>query len=74
MNVNCVHRIWWFTSTAFPLIAGTFGPMASAFSICALAGHWRQEIPPGQNEETSTTVPDPKWFIVQTSSYQNIMN
>ncbi|PVH87650.1 voltage-gated potassium channel [Cadophora sp. DSE1049] len=27
---------WWLASTAFPLIAGTFGPMASAFSICAL--------------------------------------
>ncbi|RAL62623.1 hypothetical protein DID88_004470 [Monilinia fructigena] len=23
---------WWFASTAFPLIAGTFGPMASAFT------------------------------------------
>ncbi|KAG9231192.1 potassium channel-like protein [Amylocarpus encephaloides] len=57
--------LWWFASTAFPLIAGTFGPMASAFSICALAGHWRQEIQPGENEETSTTTaPDPKWLLI----------
>ncbi|KAE8453217.1 hypothetical protein EG329_011284 [Mollisiaceae sp. DMI_Dod_QoI] len=42
---------WWFASTAFPLIAGTFGPMASAFSICALAVHWRVYIPPGAAEE-----------------------
>ncbi|KAJ6541976.1 hypothetical protein DFH09DRAFT_1393166 [Mycena vulgaris] len=28
---------WWFTSTAFPLIAETFGPLANFFSICALS-------------------------------------
>jgi len=27
---------WWFASTASPLIAGTFGPIANGFSICAL--------------------------------------
>ncbi|EXL39728.1 hypothetical protein FOCG_17664 [Fusarium oxysporum f. sp. radicis-lycopersici 26381] len=26
---------WWFLSSAFPMIAGTLGPVASAFSICA---------------------------------------
>lgn len=53
---------WWFASTAFPLIAGTFGPMASAFSICALAVPWRVYIPPGgAAEQNGTNVPDPKW-------------
>lgn len=54
---------WWFASTAFPLIAGTFGPMASAFSICALAVHWRVSIPPGAAEENGIEIPDPKWLI-----------
>ncbi len=58
---------WWFASTAFPLIAGTFGPMASAFSICALVEHWRVYLPPaitqasGVSEETGIGIPDPKW-------------
>lgn len=53
---------WWFASTAFPLVAGTFGPMASAFSICALVQSWRVDIPPGANESHgSVKVSDPKW-------------
>ncbi|CAG8978716.1 hypothetical protein HYALB_00004699 [Hymenoscyphus albidus] len=55
--------IWWFTSTAFPLMAGTFGPMASAFSICSLAVHWRVEIPPGKTEADGLEVPDPSWQV-----------
>ncbi|CZR52236.1 probable potassium channel [Phialocephala subalpina] len=54
---------WWFASTAFPLIAGTFGPMASAFSICALAVHWRVYIPPGTPEDNAIPIDDPKWLI-----------
>ncbi|TVY23310.1 Outward-rectifier potassium channel [Lachnellula hyalina] len=54
---------WWLASTAFPLIAGTFGPMASAFSICALVVHWRVYIPPGQAEEHGLEIEDPKWLI-----------
>lgn len=53
---------WWFASTAFPLVAGTFGPMASAFSICALVVHWRMIIPPGQTEEDGVFVDDPTWY------------
>jgi potassium channel subfamily K len=53
---------WWFASTAFPLMAGTFGPMASAFSICALAVHWRVYIPPGAAEENGVPIDDPKWW------------
>ncbi|KAJ8062859.1 hypothetical protein OCU04_008114 [Sclerotinia nivalis] len=54
---------WWFASTAFPLIAGTFGPMASAFSICALVVRWRVSIPPGGVEEHGIYIDDPKWLI-----------
>ncbi|KAL9125800.1 MAG: hypothetical protein Q9217_005055 [Psora testacea] len=56
---------WWFASTAFPLLAGTFGPMASAFNICALAVPWRVEIPPGfgANESHGNFVKDPKWLL-----------
>jgi len=52
---------WWFASTAFPLVAGTFGPMASAFSICALVVHWRVWIPDGGVEEHGVYIDDPKW-------------
>ena len=52
---------WWYASTAFPLMAGTFGPMANAFSICALVENWRVKIPPGGTEEHGIDIPDPKW-------------
>ncbi|KAF1992331.1 voltage-gated potassium channel [Aulographum hederae CBS 113979] len=54
---------WWFASTACPLIAGTFGPMANAFSICALGNPWRVYIPPGNNEVRGQPIKDPKWLI-----------
>ncbi|KAJ6009436.1 hypothetical protein N7522_004452 [Penicillium canescens] len=50
---------WWFASTTYPLTAGTFGPMASAFNVCSLSQPWRMDL-------TSTgglNVPDPKWVI-----------
>lgn len=52
---------WWYASTAFPLLAGTFGPMASAFSICALVENWRVEIPQGGTEEHGIDIQDPPW-------------
>ncbi|KAI4747708.1 voltage-gated potassium channel [Aureobasidium sp. EXF-12298] len=54
---------YWFESTACPLIAGTFGPMASAFSICALSSSWRVYIPSGGTVNNSTTIDDPKWLL-----------
>lgn len=48
---------WWLASTAYPLIAGTFGPMASAFNICSLAQPWRMNLITGG----SLDIPDPKW-------------
>lgn len=53
----------WCASVIFPLFAGSFGPMASAFGICALAGSWRVEnvttAPDGML--VGTYVKDPKW-------------
>ena len=54
---------WWYASTAFPLIAGTFGPLANAFSICALVENWRVLIPPGGTEEHAVDIADPRWLI-----------
>ncbi len=52
---------WWYASTFIPLLAGTFGPMANAFSICALVENWRVKIPPGGTEEHGIDIKDPKW-------------
>ncbi|KAF8198204.1 hypothetical protein K438DRAFT_1717847 [Mycena galopus ATCC 62051] len=51
---------WWFTSTAFPLVAGTFGPLANFFSICALSQDWRQYVADG------SAIPDPRWLNLVT--------
>ena len=47
--------LWWMTSTAFPLIAGTFGPIANLLSICALVETWRVRI------DNGVTIRDPRW-------------
>ncbi|KAF7333507.1 hypothetical protein MVEN_02366900 [Mycena venus] len=51
---------WWFTSTAFPLVAGTFGPLANFFSVCALTQTWRQYVADGSG------IPDPRWLDAVT--------
>lgn len=56
---------WWFASTACPLLAGTFGPMASGFNICALVYEWRVYIPPGGTEEHGERLKDPTWLVVR---------
>ncbi|KAG9247134.1 potassium channel-like protein [Calycina marina] len=63
---------WWFASTAFPLIAGTGGPMASAFSICALVVHWRVYIPPRATEADNIDVDDPQWLIAVNAAQLTI--
>ncbi|KAI7543811.1 hypothetical protein KC319_g16200 [Hortaea werneckii] len=55
---------WWFASTACPLLAGTFGPIASGFNICALVYKWRLYIPPGGTEEHGVILEDPAWLVV----------
>ena len=54
---------WWFASTACPLLAGTLGPIANGFSICALVYKWRVYIPPEGTEEHGIPIPDPKWLV-----------
>ncbi|KAI1184225.1 hypothetical protein F5B17DRAFT_433829 [Nemania serpens] len=54
---------WWFASAAFPMIAGCLGPMASAFSICALVEPWRQSILPGSDITKAVFQPDPPWLL-----------
>ncbi|KAF2877014.1 hypothetical protein BDV95DRAFT_481923 [Massariosphaeria phaeospora] len=51
---------YWFASTASPLIAGTFGPVANAFSVCALVEKWRVFIPTGADEGHAQKLEDPK--------------
>lgn len=57
-------RRWWFASAAFPMIAGTLGPVASAFSILSLVEKWRQHIPPGSDINSAEFIEDPAWLIV----------
>lgn len=55
---------WWFLSTAFPMIAGTLGPIASAFSLCSLVEPWRQQLVPGGDIQDAPSVPDPPWYVL----------
>ncbi|PPJ52038.1 hypothetical protein CBER1_09822 [Cercospora berteroae] len=60
---------WWFASTACPLFAATFGPIASGLSICSLVCPWREILPPKIPEGFGTQVPDPKWLLaINTAS------
>ncbi|EXJ90855.1 hypothetical protein A1O1_03960 [Capronia coronata CBS 617.96] len=57
---------WWFASTAIPLIAATFAPMANLVSIAALVVSWRNNVvDPGSEyyQATSVGFPDPAWCI-----------
>lgn len=58
---------WWFASTAIPLIAATFAPMANLISIAALVAPWRNNIidfdDPALYQSTSVGFPDPQWCI-----------
>ncbi|KAJ7472153.1 hypothetical protein FB451DRAFT_1134997 [Mycena latifolia] len=52
---------WWFTSTAFPLVAGTFGPLANFFSVCAISQTWREY------DADGSRISDPGWLIAVTA-------
>ena len=54
---------WWFVSTLFPLVAGTFGPVASAFSICAIVQDWRVVPSAASKEQEGPLLRDPSWLI-----------
>ncbi|KAL2135782.1 hypothetical protein VTI74DRAFT_6987 [Chaetomium olivicolor] len=59
---HLVPSRWWFASSAFPMIAGTLGPVASAFSICALVKPWRQSFPPETDLQLASFISDPHWL------------
>ncbi|EGU83960.1 hypothetical protein FOXB_05526 [Fusarium oxysporum f. sp. conglutinans Fo5176] len=63
-NIHIDQSRWWFLSTAFPMIAGTLGPVASAFSICSMVEPWRQELIPGENVQDAPSVADPSWLLI----------
>lgn len=44
------------------MIAGTLGPVASAFSICALVRPWRQRLTPGADVDLAPFLEDPAWY------------
>lgn len=57
---------WWFASTAIPLIAATFAPMANMLSIAALVVYWRNDTvsdDPVLKYTTSHGVKDPQWAL-----------
>lgn len=56
------RRAWhtWMAFTAFPLVAGTFGPFSTALNICALAEPWRIDFR-GNDNRTWKFVDDPHW-------------
>lgn len=45
------------------MISGTLGPVASAFSICALVRPWRQLHPPGTDIQKAEYRHDPGWLL-----------
>ncbi|KAB5536347.1 hypothetical protein GE09DRAFT_1290671 [Coniochaeta sp. 2T2.1] len=55
---------WWSAASVFPMMAGALGPVASAFSICALVRPWRQSYPPNTDIDTATFVEDPPWLTI----------
>ncbi|KAI7035160.1 hypothetical protein KC352_g47071, partial [Hortaea werneckii] len=54
---------WYMLATLFPLIAGTFGPMASMFNICAIAIPWRLIVDPDSPQSQGEHIDDPRWLV-----------
>ncbi|RDA87826.1 hypothetical protein CP532_2994 [Ophiocordyceps camponoti-leonardi (nom. inval.)] len=63
-DAHLVPSRLWFASSAFPMVAGTLGPVASAFSICALVRQWRMHVPPMTDLNAASFVPDPPWLLI----------
>ncbi|KAF3276114.1 Potassium channel [Orbilia oligospora] len=57
--------VYFFLSTAFPLISATLGPIANVTSICALVVPWRVNIPPNSFSplDDSYKISDPTWSL-----------
>ena len=66
-SVSGSFRRWWFVTTLFPLFAGTFGPVATMFNICALTQTWRVVPQSSSKEQEGTAVQDPTWLTAVNS-------
>ena len=53
----------WVVATLFPLMAGTFGPMASMFNICAIVVPWRMIVNPASTQSNGRRIEDPTWLV-----------
>jgi hypothetical protein len=42
-------------------LTGTFGPIASFLSICALVQSWRAHIESNDADQQTSSIPDPAW-------------
>ncbi len=51
----------WYAATVFPLCSACFGPMASAFNLCALIEDWRVTVPNDGVEADEMAIADPRW-------------
>src|SRR5436190_13897975 len=58
------HSRQWFAVAAFPLVAGTFGPVATAMNICALVQPWRRTVVADKLTESGKNIPDPHWYLL----------
>ncbi|KAK6335137.1 Potassium channel [Orbilia javanica] len=60
-----IPGVYFFLSTAFPLISATLGPLANVTSICALVVPWRVYLPPGASPpfDDSYKIQDPPWSL-----------
>ncbi|KAK5070474.1 Potassium channel [Lithohypha guttulata] len=58
---------WWFASTAIPLLAAAFAPMANMLSIAALVVYWRNDVTtpddPATKYSLSVGIRDPQWCL-----------
>lgn len=63
-ETNASDSDWWFASTAIPLIAATFAPMANVISIAALVVSWRDQLTETGPlaEDNAVDIPDPHWY------------
>ena len=52
---------WWFAATAFPMIAGTFAPVALAFGICSIVEPWRDSVLESTPKNEGYTIKNPRW-------------
>src|SRR4051812_15415571 len=53
----------WVTSKVIPLLAGTFGPMASSFNICASVDNWRVVVEPISVESEGVPIDNARWLV-----------